>query len=246
MKLHHTNIVPIFGVGEHDGTPYYVMQFIRGQGLDEVLGELKRMHAGGEVPGVHPLAAEGPSASRRDGSAADVARSLLTGRFEPGPGSDGTDPAELDGTPMHDFVAPDGRRAGNHPTRDRGRPYGRYVPVVAPPRRSILVKDSGTDGGVSKVEKSTYWQGVARIGVQVADALDYAHQSGDPAPRHQAVQPAAGRRGQRLGHRLRPGQGRRRRHLTHTGDIVGTLRYMAPERFERPGRRPQRRVQPRA
>jgi len=28
-KLHHTNIVPVFGVGEHDGLPYYVMQFIR-------------------------------------------------------------------------------------------------------------------------------------------------------------------------------------------------------------------------
>ncbi|HEX6513748.1 MAG TPA: protein kinase, partial [Chloroflexota bacterium] len=25
-KLHHTNIVPVFGVGEHDGLPYYVMQ----------------------------------------------------------------------------------------------------------------------------------------------------------------------------------------------------------------------------
>jgi len=24
-KLHHTNIVPVFGVGEHDGLPYYVM-----------------------------------------------------------------------------------------------------------------------------------------------------------------------------------------------------------------------------
>ncbi len=33
-QLHHTNIVPIFGVGEHDGLPYYVMQYIRGTGLD--------------------------------------------------------------------------------------------------------------------------------------------------------------------------------------------------------------------
>src|SRR5439155_18153903 len=36
-RLHHTNIVPVFGVGEHEGTPYYVMQFIRGQALDEIL-----------------------------------------------------------------------------------------------------------------------------------------------------------------------------------------------------------------
>src|SRR4051794_30514433 len=26
-RLHHTNIVPVFGVGEHGETPYYVMQF---------------------------------------------------------------------------------------------------------------------------------------------------------------------------------------------------------------------------
>jgi hypothetical protein len=34
-RLHHTNIVPVFGVGEEDGLHYYVMQFIQGQGLDE-------------------------------------------------------------------------------------------------------------------------------------------------------------------------------------------------------------------
>src|SRR5262249_29263773 len=34
-RLHHTNIVPVYGVGTHDGTHYYVMQFIQGLGLDE-------------------------------------------------------------------------------------------------------------------------------------------------------------------------------------------------------------------
>ena len=45
-RLHHTNIVPVFGVGEHEGTPYYVMQFIQGLGLDEVLEELKKLQLG--------------------------------------------------------------------------------------------------------------------------------------------------------------------------------------------------------
>ena len=45
-KLHHTNIVPVFGVGEQDGMPYYVMQFIQGLGLDEVLDELKKLQLG--------------------------------------------------------------------------------------------------------------------------------------------------------------------------------------------------------
>ena len=50
-KLHHTNIVPVFGVGEQDGMPYYVMQFIQGLGLDEVLDELKKLQQGGAKAG---------------------------------------------------------------------------------------------------------------------------------------------------------------------------------------------------
>src|SRR4029077_8932310 len=59
-KLHHTNIVPVFGVGEHEGTPYYVMQYIRGQALDEVLGELRRLRRpGAEAVGPNPRLASG-------------------------------------------------------------------------------------------------------------------------------------------------------------------------------------------
>jgi serine/threonine protein kinase/WD40 repeat protein len=35
--LHHTNIVPVFDVGQAGGVPYYAMQFIDGKGLDRVL-----------------------------------------------------------------------------------------------------------------------------------------------------------------------------------------------------------------
>jgi serine/threonine protein kinase len=50
-RLHHTNIVPVFDVGEHEGTYYYAMQFIQGQGLDQVLEELRRLRGG---PGPWP------------------------------------------------------------------------------------------------------------------------------------------------------------------------------------------------
>jgi serine/threonine protein kinase len=36
-RLHHTNIVPVFGTGQAGGVHYYAMQFIRGQGLDAVI-----------------------------------------------------------------------------------------------------------------------------------------------------------------------------------------------------------------
>src|SRR5262249_18720966 len=42
-RLHHTNIVPVFGVGETDGVPFYAMQFIQGEGLDRVLAHVRRL-----------------------------------------------------------------------------------------------------------------------------------------------------------------------------------------------------------
>ena len=50
-RLHHTNIVPDFGVGEHEGTAYYVMQFIPGLGLDVVLDDLRRLQQANIRPG---------------------------------------------------------------------------------------------------------------------------------------------------------------------------------------------------
>lgn len=40
-KLHHSNIVPVFGCGEADGYHYYAMQFIDGHGLDRWITERK-------------------------------------------------------------------------------------------------------------------------------------------------------------------------------------------------------------
>ena len=42
-RLHHTNIAPVYGVGEENGLHYYAMQYIQGLGLDEVLAELRRL-----------------------------------------------------------------------------------------------------------------------------------------------------------------------------------------------------------
>ena len=49
-RLHHTNIVPVFGVGHDDGTHFYVMQLIQGQGLNTVLMELRRLRDAQATP----------------------------------------------------------------------------------------------------------------------------------------------------------------------------------------------------
>ncbi len=40
-RLHHTNIVPVFGVGQQDGMHYFVMQYIDGVSIDQVIENLR-------------------------------------------------------------------------------------------------------------------------------------------------------------------------------------------------------------
>ena len=42
-RLHHGNIVPVYGVGEHEGVHYYAMQFIHGHGMDAIVDDLRRL-----------------------------------------------------------------------------------------------------------------------------------------------------------------------------------------------------------
>jgi serine/threonine protein kinase len=65
-RLHHTNIVPVFGVGEQDGQNYYVMQYIAGVGLDVLLREVRRVRQAKSNPptrpaGVDPIHEQGSS-----------------------------------------------------------------------------------------------------------------------------------------------------------------------------------------
>jgi serine/threonine protein kinase len=210
-KLHHTNIVPVFGVGEHGETPYYVMQFIQGQGLDAVLDELKRLRAG-----ANPMKARANrSTASRDTSAVDIARSLLTGRFD----RPDAEPAGADETPPPTLEVPGGGEIA-----DSGSG------VSSSPSSSTLSLRTSEAWGKSKRE--TYWQGVAGIGARVADALEYAHKQGIV---HRDIKPSnllLDTLGTIWVTDFGLAKADDQQNLTDTGDILGTLRYMPPEAFE--------------
>ena len=81
-RLHHTNIVPVFGVGHENSVFYYVMQFIQGMGLDQVLEEVRRLQGLHSQAPVHPGSDRWrPRSASAELGAAAVARSLLSGHF---------------------------------------------------------------------------------------------------------------------------------------------------------------------
>jgi WD40 repeat protein len=77
-----------------------------------------------------------------------------------------------------------------------------------------------------------YWHSVARIGVQVAEALAYANGQGvlhrDVKPSNLLLDTQGNVWVTDFGLAKAAGS----EDLTHTGDLVGTLRYLAPERFQ--------------
>jgi WD40 repeat protein/serine/threonine protein kinase len=248
-KLHHTNIVPVFGVGEHDGMPYYVMQFIQGLGLDEVLEELKKLKltqvktgtfGGSEVRVSRKV--EQTSNPHEEGqpvknlpsgelSAVNVARSLLTGEFE------GTRdvPHEDDALPEPEIVTGRGDPPTPPPSEggDRGgnrspAPSDSFTPLSS----SAVLPGRGRDGSRSRNRKHTYWQSVASIGAQVAEALEYAHKQGI---QHRDIKPSnllLDATGTVWVTDFGLAKADDQQNLTHTGDVLGTLRYMPPEAFE--------------
>jgi eukaryotic-like serine/threonine-protein kinase len=217
-RLHHTNIVPVFDYGEQNGICYYAMPLIAGVGLHQVLEDVRRLRATDD-PKNAPVASgqgEQPVTEPVAQTVRTVAHGLLTGRFAPGaatsPGSDAPPTLAQD----------DGLREATS--------------GIVESKKVMVSAHSGSDSRteshtIAGQSESIYHKEIARLTGQVADALDYAH-------------------GQRVVHRdIKPSNllldARGNIWVTDFGlaklvegddlsqshDLVGTLRFMAPERF---------------
>jgi WD40 repeat protein/serine/threonine protein kinase len=238
-QLHHTNIVPVFEVGKDGEVSYYAMQFIQGQGLDLVIDELRRLkgraHPSGparepeqsHLPIPSGTTAAAPSRSRE---ISRMAQSLLTGRFVPGtPGGSGESEAATANRQATAALPDrlDSDETGAAPASDHSSGAVSTPPwaVVLPGGSQLSAVGSG---------RRLFFRSVAHIGRQVAAGMAYAHARGII---HRDIKPS---------NLLLDNEGvvwitdfglakASEDGLTRTGDILGTLRYMAPERFRGEG-----------
>jgi tetratricopeptide (TPR) repeat protein len=222
-RLHHTNIVPVFAVGQDGGTHYYVMQYIEGRPLDEVLAELRRLRdeAGRQTAPRAPdtsAAADvssgvAPSDEAASRDCASLAHSLWQGQFRAAsrPDSAAADPAEAAQAASPATPAPPGPRTpGSGSAPSSGLLADPHCPFANCP----------------------FAKRVAQLGIQVAEALEYAAGQGvlhrDVKPSNLLLDVFGTVWLTDFGLAKAAGTP----DLTRPGDLLGTLRYMAPERFD--------------
>ena len=200
-RLHHSNIIPVFGVGEEQGVHYIVMQLIRGVGLDKVLCQLVQYSAGN-----HPIEQDTRSKSSDDSTS--VARALLRGEFRQAKAMSGSSQTATGVPPP---------------------PVANTITTV-----SVQTVDAAVSPKTVAEPKqlgARYWESVARVGIQAARALQYAHGQGIL---HRDIKPAnllIDLQGVVWVGDFGLAKAQEQDNLSRTGDIAGTLRYLAPERF---------------
>ena len=253
--LHHTNIVPVYGSGEDHGLQYYAMQLIHGSTLADVIVSLRARL--GESVTQEPL---GPALTLHAVDQLLTQRAVSPNARQPQSSQKGAHKSSnsytTPSTPSQNHGAR-GSSAPNEPTQPVQTLDLTLAAIQEPMQGSPLATDqlstsipastlpasiptASTLPGTFKVSQDDrsvraipihYYRNIARLTSKVADALDYAHQSGvlhrDIKPSNLLLDQTGTIWVADFGLAFREdleGQ-------TQTGELLGTLRYMAPEQF---------------
>lgn len=231
-SLHHTNIVPIYGIGEDHGLQYYAMQLIDGVTLQDIIDCL-RTGVSRAIDDSQIASSESSTSIRTklQFNTTAAARLLLSNQqFE--------DPV---GQEVSSASSSPSLNARHGASSSRGDELSSSTPAnhddrtVELPTRSIETAFEVSQQAVAATKRldlpREYYRNIARVVANIANALHYAHHQ---HVLHRDIKPA---------NLLLDREGTlwitdfglaRRTDLdaaTQTGEILGTLRYMAPEQL---------------
>lgn len=241
-RLHHTNIVPVYGLGEEQDLHFFAMQFIDGVPLSDVIRSVSGRPARSDDSAVSDggtladklLTPAASNDTRTDSdcfSAADAAQVLLSGTLK-NRSLRATGESTVE-EPATGQVSPEKVTVTESVDSSRWNgelhrlPHELQSDAETSPSESVQLAGEKTLPEISM----RYWRSIARIGSEVADALYYSHQHG---VMHRDVKPSnllLDREGVVWVTDFGLARHEDQEGITNTGDIVGTLRYMAPEQF---------------
>jgi serine/threonine protein kinase/WD40 repeat protein len=231
-RLHHTNIVPVFEVGQDGDIRFYAMQFIQGQSLDGVITELRHLRIQSQSK-INGDAKDKCSPDARAPTLA-IAHSILKGGFLPegdGRATSGIVKEPMAEEPASAAVAQGSSVATENETTEAG-PWSdsALASSSSPSAISSAVLPGGKQLSVAETSHRVFHRSVAHIGRQAAGALVHAHARGvihrDIKPSNLLLDTDGVVWVTDFGLAKAEDDG-----LTQTGDVLGTIRFMAPERF---------------